>query len=238
MNKVQRAIIIAAGTGSRLMPLTQTTPKPLLEIKNKVMIETMIEGFIENEITDIIIVVGYLKEKFLYLKDKYKRGNITYIHNTKYNEANNIYSLYLAREYLGDCIICDGDLILHNKKILTPFFEYSGYCAMYTEYTDKEWLLNIDEEAFITACSRTGGEDGYQLFSVSFWTKEDGKKLRKYLRDYVEGEHPLDIYWDDIPMFKCFDKFKLKIRKISQGDIIEIDTLSELQALVGDKNNE
>lgn len=70
MHKVKKAIIMAAGFGSRLQPLTLTTPKPLIKVNGVRMIESVITGLEANGITEIYIVVGYLKEKFLFLKGR------------------------------------------------------------------------------------------------------------------------------------------------------------------------
>ena len=88
MSNVERAIILAAGKGTRLKPITLTTPKPLIEVNGKRMIETIIDALVENNIKEIYIVLGYMKEKFYYLKNKY--SNIKFIENSYYDECNNI----------------------------------------------------------------------------------------------------------------------------------------------------
>ena len=103
MCKVERAIILAAGFGTRLLPLTEVTPKPLIDVNGKIIIERMIEALKENGIDEINIVVGYKKEKFEYLKDKY--SNIRFIENQYYSTSNNISSIYVARELLKNVII-------------------------------------------------------------------------------------------------------------------------------------
>ena len=227
MPRVRRAIIMAAGIGKRMQPLTLQKPKPLIAVNGKVMIESIIEGLKQNGINEIHIVVGYLKEQFRYLTEKY--DDVDLIENPYYDTCNNISSLYVAREYLGDCIILDGDQIINNTDILKPEFERSGYNAVYVTEPTNEWLMTVNDNGIVTSCSRTGGLVGWQLYSVSRWTAEDGRKLRKQLETEFEGGNT-QIYWDDVAMFCHFDEYTLGIRPMQKSDCLEIDSLEELKA--------
>ena len=228
--KAENAIIVAAGVGERMYPITKTTPKPLVEVQGKRMIESLIESLIKNDIKEIVVVVGHLKEQFNYLPEKYQEVKITLIVNPYYNTCNNISSLYVAREHLGNTIITDGDIIVHNQEILCPYFEASGYCSSWAEETE-EWLQEVDEQDDVKACSRTGGKNGWQLYSISFWCQEDSNKLQNHLEELFEKREVTDIYWDDIPMFYYKEEYSLKIRRINSRDLVEIDNLEELKEL-------
>ena len=168
---VKRAIIMAAGIGKRMQPLTFDIPKPLIRVNGVRMIDTVVNGLKKNGIEEIFVVVGHLKEQFYEWSKKHE--NITIIENPYYDTCNNISSLYVVRENLGDCIILDGDQIIYNTAILDPHFTLSGYNAVWCEGETDEWLMNV-EGGIVRSCSRTGGAYGWQLYSISRWTAEDG----------------------------------------------------------------
>ena len=220
---VKRAIIMAAGEGQRMRPLTLKTPKPLISVNGVRMVESVIRALQANGINEIYIVVGYLKEQFASLESEF---GVKLIENPLYDTCNNISSLYVAREHLSDCIILDGDQIIYNPEILDPHFKLSGYNAVWCEGETDEWLMSVENDV-VTGCSRTGGSHGWQLYSISRWSDSDGKKLRKHLEEEFESGNT-QIYWDDVAMFCHFEDFKLGIREMKREDIVEIDSLEEL----------
>ncbi len=225
MNYVKRAIIMAAGMGKRMQPITSNIPKPLVKVNGIRMIDTVIQGLHINGIKEIYVVVGYLKEQFKELEKEYV--GVKLIENPYYKDCNNISSLFVAREYIEDAIIVDGDQIIYNPAVLRSEFDCSGYNAVWTnEFTD-EWLMTV-ENGIITQCSRTGGKKGWRLYSISRWNQSDGIKLKKDLeREFIEKRNH-QIYWDDVPMFCYPGKYTLGIQKMDETDVVEIDSLEEL----------
>lgn len=222
MSKIERAIIMAAGLGNRLSPVTLTTPKPLIKVNGVRMIDTAISALHNNGIFEIYVVVGYSLEK--------DNPGLVLIDNSYYAECNNIASLYVARDYIENAIIMDGDQIIYNPEILSADFDYSGYCSVWTDEKTDEWLQTV-ENGVVTSCSRNGGKKGWQLYSVSRWNANDGKKLKRHLKIEFEGRKNRQIYWDDVAMFCYPEEYKLGIYPISKEDIVEIDNLRELAAL-------
>lgn len=230
MYKVERAIIMAAGKGTRMRPVTLHTPKPLVKVNGKRMIDSVIEALHKNGISEIYIVVGYLKDQFEILPKEYE--NVKLIENPFYDTCNNISSLYVARDYIENAIILDGDQIIYNEKILAPEFDRSGYNAVWTDDETGEWLMTV-ENGIVTSCSRTGGKGGWQLYSVSRWNEADGKRLKHHLELEFNEKYNRQIYWDDVVMFCHADEYELGIRPMNADDVIEIDNLEELIALDG-----
>lgn len=228
MYEVKQAIIMAAGMGNRMRPLTLETPKPLIKVNGSRMIDTIIRALYVNGIHEIYVVVGYMKEKFFCLKKEYP--GIVLIENPYYDRCNNISSLYMAREFIENSIILDADQIIYNEKAVSKKFERSGYNCVWTKQRTKEWMLTM-EKGIVTHCSRTGGENGWQLYSISRWTAEDGKRLRKHLETEFAEKKNTQIYWDDIALFCYPEQYQLGINKMEEGDVVEIDNMEELAAL-------
>lgn len=228
MHKVKRAIIMAAGMGNRMRPVTLTTPKPMIRVNGVRMIDSVIRALHQNGIYEIYVVVGYLKEQFAVLEQEY--SGLTLIENPYYDTCNNISSLYVARDHLSDVIILDGDQIIYNPEILSPEFARSGYNGIWTDGHTEEWLMTV-EKGIVTACSRTGGEKGWQLYSISRWSEEDGKKLARHLEIQFEEKKNRQIYWDDVALFCYPEEYALGVREMKEGDIVEIDGYDELIAI-------
>ena len=226
-HRATRAIVMAAGKGTRLLPYTLDTPKPLLKVHGQRMIDSIICGLHRHGIREIYVVTGYLKEQFSSLPGQYP--GVVLLHNPYYEEANNISSLYVARAQLEDVIILDGDQLICEDAVLSPSFRRSCYCSFYQhDATQDEWILELENDV-ITRCHRTGGRAGYQLQSVSFWTKEDGEKLKMDVEALFMREKRLDLFWDDIALFERPEHYRLGIREVREGDIVEIDTVDDFE---------
>lgn len=228
METLKRAIIVAAGEGKRLRPVTLTTPKPLVEVKGVRMIDTAIRALKKNGIREIYIVAGYKKELF----DEAFREDpaVTVLENPHYLEGNNITSLYAAREYLPGAFVLEGDLIISNDEILRPEIERSGYLGIYMQ-APPEWALEM-ENGLIKSCVISGSEkEAYRLMGISMWTEADGRRLAELIRAQIEDVKDWTVYWDELALFLHKEQFSLGVRDISESDILEIDTVEELAAM-------
>lgn len=226
MNTVKRAVIMAAGLGNRMKPLSDKIPKPLIKVNGRRMIDTIVNALHQNKIFEIYVVAGYKKEQFY--KWAHGKKNITIIENNLYDKCNNISSLYVARDYLEEAFILDGDQIIYNTEILNPEFSRSGYSCAWTDDETSEWLLTTDENNKVVHCSPSGGKKGWQLYSISRWTKEDGQKLKSLVEEEFMQKNNTQIYWDDVAIFCHPEKFELTVYPIKKSDIVEIDGYSEL----------
>ena len=221
------AVIIAAGFGSRLRPLTYSTPKPLIEVFNQPIIERNIEFLLEKGINKIYIIVGYNKEKFEYLREKYQ--GVKLIYNGKYNEYNNIYSLYLVKDYLEDSYIIEGDIFL-KKNIFDSIIKNSCYFSKKIERENEEWQLILENNRVKKI--EVGGKDNHIMSGISFWNKEDSLKIKELLEECIQDEEKKkNYYWDHI-IKENIKKFNnIGIVPLKENDIYEIDTLDELKEL-------
>lgn len=225
MSEIKRAIILAAGKGNRMKPVTDFIPKPLVKVNGVSFIETIINAIKMNNIKEVYIVVGYMKEKFSFLKEKYPE--VTLIENPYYDTCNNISSLYVVRDKLEECIIMDADQMIKNTDILFTNFGKSGYCCKWINKFENDWILTINNDKKIISCNRNGGI-GWRLYSISRWTKEDGKRLSELLEKEFIINNNTQIYWDDIAMFCYPNLFDLTIYEIKDTDVYEVDTLDDL----------
>lgn len=218
-----RAILLAAGMGTRLRPLTLETPKSLVSVNGQPMLERQIEFLKDKGIHEIIIVTGYLSEKFEYLKEKY---NVKLIHNDKFDKYNNIYTMYLVREYLADSYVIDGDIYL-NRNFIDSNIKQSTYFSGYKTNFENEWMLCYDEYNRVYDIEVCSG-NGYILSGVSYWSKSDGEKIVGKLEGAINNGDFNELYWDDIAKDNI-KNLEIFIRKIDSNDAYEIDSLSDLE---------
>lgn len=216
---------MAAGVGKRMRPVTLQTPKPLVKVNGIRMIDTVIRGLHDNGIFEIYVVVGYKKEQFYNLPNEYP--GLVLIENPYYATCNNISSLYVARDYISEAMILDGDQVIYNVSVLNPEFKKSGYNSVWTDQKTNEWIQTV-ENGVVTSCSRSGGKKGWQLYSISRWNNEDGEKLKRHLEQEFDEKRNRQIYWDDVAMFCYPNEYELGIRKMEATDVAEIDCLEEL----------
>lgn len=224
--RVKRAIFLAAGFGSRMVPITLNTPKPLVLVHGKRIIETLLDAVVKAGIPEIIIVTGYLGEQFEVLLKKYP--NIKFIHNEMYNEANNISSAYLVKDLLQNSYVLESDLILYNQNLIRKYEYQSNFLSTYVDVTD-DWCFET-KNGIITK-QKIGGYNCQQMIGISYYDKEDGKKLSRDINSVYNSPGGKEKYWDQIPLEVCKNNYKIYIRECKKEDIIEIDTFNELKKI-------
>lgn len=224
--KVKKAIFMAAGFGSRMVPVTLNTPKPLIKVHGKKIIETLLDAVLDVGITDITIVRGYLGEQFDLLLKKYPM--LKFVENPIYNEANNISSAYVVRDMLSNAYVLESDLLLYNKELIRKYEHTTNYLGMPVDRTD-DWCFET-KKGYITKV-KVGGENVHHMFGISYWTREDGEKMEYDIEKVFKSPGGKERYWDEVPLRECIKNYKVWVRPVTKGDIIEIDTYNELKQI-------
>lgn len=227
--RVKRAVFIAAGFGSRLVPITLNTPKPLVRVHGKRIIDSLLDAVQAAGIEEVYVVRGYLGEQFDQLL--YKYPNIKFIENPMYNEANNISSLMAARYLLSNAYVIESDLLISNPNLIQKYQYRSNYLGIPMERSD-DWCFDVKRDVIQRV--QVGGEGGvWQMVGISYWTEEDGRKLVDDLPAVYGQPGGKERYWDEVPLTYCAKKYDVYVRECSQDDIVEIDTFKELQGIDG-----
>lgn len=224
--RVRKAVFIAAGFGTRLVPVTLNTPKPLVRVNGKRIIDTLLDAVLEAGIQEIYIVRGYLAEQFDQLLYKYPM--IKFIENPAYNEANNISSAMCARYLLGNAYVFEADLYLSNPDLIKKYQYTTNFLGIYMDRTD-DWCFEVKDG--IIQQQKVGGLNCYQEVGISYWNEQDGIKLAEHIKATYEMPGGKERYWDQVPLVVFPKEYNVEIRPCNAEDIVEIDTYKELKAI-------
>lgn len=224
---VKRAVFIAAGFGSRLVPVTLNTPKPLVRVNGTRIIDTLLDACIKVGINEIYIVRGYLAEQFDQLLYKYPM--IKFLENPSYNEANNISSAMVARYLMQNAYIFESDLLIANPDIITKYHYHSDVLGIWKERTD-DWCLDVDKDGNVKE-EKVGGLNTYQMVGVYYFNAADGAKLAGHIEQAYNAPGGKERYWETVPNQVFKGEYKIAVRPCKDEDIVEIDTFRELKAI-------
>lgn len=218
------AIIMAAGTASRFVPLSQECPKGLLEVRGEILIERQIRQLKEAGIEDITLVVGYKAEMFEYLKDKY---GLSIVLNEDYYKFNNTSSLIRVIDKLDDTYICCSDHYFQDNVFMSKSNE-SFYSALLVEGKTMEYCLTMDTEDNITKVD-VGGNDAWYMVGHVYFNREFSEAFRKIMIKEYERDETKQDYWEDVYIRYIDQLPKLKVNRYKDGEIQEFDSLDELR---------
>lgn len=224
-HKVDSALILACGMGLRLAPLTYDTPKSFLKIKGERMIERQIEQLHEAGIKDITIMVGYLKEHFEYLIDKY---GVKLVYNPEYKEKNTLATFYHARNIIKNknVYICVSDVYM-TENLYHTYEAESYYIGAFRKDCKNEWRYDHNSQNEIKGFI-LGGENDYILVGPCFLTKEYLDSLIPFIEKYYHMSHTANFYWENVleENFKTLPT--LCVYKVDEDVIHEFDSLSDI----------
>lgn len=223
------AIILAAGTSSRFVPLSAEIPKGLLEVKGEILVERQIRQLLEAGIDDITVVTGYKAEMFDYLRDKF---GVRTVFNEEFDCCNNTSSMVRVADILGDTYICSSDNYFPQNVFAQNAFKenpsHSFYSALYAEGETSEYCLSTDADGFITTV-KVGGKDSWYMVGHVYFSSDFSRAFAPLLRREYEKEETRQGYWEDLYIRHIEDLPKMKINRYSPGEIEEFDTLDELR---------
>lgn len=234
--RVKRAIVIAAGFGSRMVPITLNTPKPLVRVHGERIIDSILDAIVKVGIEEIYLVRGYLAEQFDQLLYKYPM--IKFVENPSYNEANNISSAMCVRYLLRNAYVFEADLLLHNPNLIKKYQYTSNYLGIPVERSD-DWCFETKNNVIQT--QKVGGEllkkgknsnlGLYQEVGISYWSESDGARLAEHIKQAYEMPGGKEMYWDQVPFVRFQGEYQVEVRECRFEDIIEIDTFRELKMI-------
>lgn len=224
--RVRRAVILAAGFGTRMVPLTFNTPKPLIRVHGERIIDSQIDALLAAGIDEIYIVRGYLAEQFDQLLYKYPM--VRFLENPAYNETNNISSVMCARYLLQNAYVLEADILIHDPKLIKKYQYHSNYLGIYKERTD-DWCFETRDGVILE--QKVGGLKCYQEIGISYWNQQDGLRLADDVKKAYELPGGRELFWDQ-SVFKVFkEHYQVMVRECRQEDVVEIDTFKELKEL-------
>ena len=222
--RVRRAVILAAGFGSRMMPATADRPKPMVTVNGTRIIDTLLDALAAADIRDVTLVRGYKKERFDELLEKYP--DLMLVDNDAYDTTNNISSVMAVLDRLqGGCYLCEADLYITDPGVIQKYQYRSNILGSWSMETD-DWSFRM-ADGHITDY-RKGNTWCYNYYGISFWTAEDCDKLRRDFREVWEEPDGREIFWEFVPLVRRRERYAVEIRPCRKQDIMEIDSFAEL----------
>lgn len=220
----RNAIIIAAGTSSRFVPLSYEKPKGLVEVKGEVLIERQIRQLHETGVDDVTIVVGYMAEQFAYLGEKY---GVQFVKNEDYTRYNNTSSLIRVVDRLRNTYICCSDQYYEKNPFLQDL-QQSAYAALYAAGKTNEYCLELDKQDGIRDV-QIGGADAWYMAGFAYFSEDFSKKFGEILtREYAHDETK-QMYWEDVYIKHLLEMPTMQVVRFADEELREFDSLDELR---------
>ena len=226
-NQPKKAIILAAGFGMRMVPINTEIPKGLLEVRGEVLIERMIRHLHEVGITDIQVVVGFMKERYEYLIDEFQ---VKLVVNSEYQVKNNLHSLSKVKSSLDNTYIIPCD-IWAAENPFSDFEPYSWYMVSdetsvesYVRVNRKRELVTVDEE-----------DEGNEMVGLCYLAGQEAKIVQEKLQEFSKKPSYDHEFWECTLQEK--NKWIIPSKVVNAKKLIEINTYEQLRELDGNSAN-
>lgn len=223
----QRAIILAAGFGMRMIPINTEIPKGLLEVNGELLIERIIKQLHEVGIQDIYIIVGFMKEKYEYLIDEY---GVELVVNPDYASKNNLHSMKLVKDYLENAYIIPCD-IWCDRNLFHRHEMYSWY--MVSDLVDDESDVRVNRKMELVTVQKNSG--GNAMIGICYLTKQDAKEVAANIETLSENPRYDEVFWEEALYKK--DRMMVTARIVHSTDVVEINTYEQLREIDRDSNH-
>lgn len=223
--RVKNAIILAAGMSTRFVPVSYELPKGLISVKGDILVERLIEQLLEASVQEIVMVVGYMMEKYFYLRDKY---NVKLVVNNEYATKNTHSSIYAARDYLSNTYICCSDN--YYPKNMFHQYEYRAfYCSIYlpgTSYVER--AFTFDSDGLIVDTNKPS-HDQWIMYGHAYYDQNFTNRFKPILKSYYGRPGIEYMYWETI-YAENVPQLPMWVHKCKDTDILEFDSMEELKA--------
>ena len=214
----RNAVILAAGYGMRMVPINTEEPKGLLEVKGETLIERLISQLHEVGVQNIKVVVGFMKEHYEFLIDKY---NVKLVVNSHYKDWNNIYSLFLVKDDISDTYVLPCD-VWFEKNPFSTIEDESWYLFGEEQVPGSNWQVKNNEKV------RFNSSKGNKMIGLAYLNEMQGKNISKLLEKSIE-EKQYASFWEDVLEDK--KTFLLKGKLVSDNNHAEINSYEQLLEL-------
>lgn len=222
---IKNAIILAAGKSNRFAPFTYEKPKGLFCVRGEILIERQIEQLQESGITDIFVIVGYMKEKFFYLEQKY---GIKLIVNNEFGKKGNLYSLYVVREYLTNTFICCADhYFLDNPFLYDNYNNQSYRMCSYQEGKFREFAVECSDADVITTMT-VGGRDSLAMVGCAYMNERFSCIFRTLMENEMNDFGVSSMFWEEF-YAKHINQLSFYKREIDSNKVLEFDSIEDLR---------
>ncbi|MFP4051678.1 MAG: sugar phosphate nucleotidyltransferase [Thermoplasmata archaeon] len=232
--EINKAIILAAGMGTRLRPLTEDVCQCLLKINSETILEHQIKNLQECGIEDITIVTGYKSDKIREFCEE-NSWDVNFIHNNHYSKSNNLHTLWLARDHFDEGFVCLNSDVVFDSEILRSLLKAEGeVCLAVDKKECKEEDMKVKVEDGVTKISkRLKPEEVYgEFIGISKFSERGAKKLNRVL-----SEMPADLRkkgYVALGIQRLIDEgykvFKVEIQRKFWKDIDFVEDFNEVRA--------